>query len=387
MNQATPVVDYVARMRALMPLIEAESDASNKALKLTQPVIDAFAEGGFFKLMAPKEAGGGEADPDTIIDVLADCTYADGSAGWNLVVNTSSLSTSAYIDPARAREILSLKNGASGGAINPWRGVAHEEKGGFRVAGQYALGSATSHATHITSGGMLHRNGELVMTNGRPGIRVFFLPKANVVHDDDWDVLGLSGSGSFDYQVPEQFVEEGWTWDLLNPVVRSGGKLFLLGTYGVAAIGFVGFALGNGRRALDEIEKLVIEGDRKRAGQMVLMRDQQVFQREFGKLNMALRAAELLARESYHKAFAHFDRGNPLDAMVQEDIRVTSTYITQVAEECVTFAFKVAGSKGFRNPSKIQRVYRDMVTGARHVSVDETSYDNWTKLKLGLPLM
>jgi alkylation response protein AidB-like acyl-CoA dehydrogenase len=223
-NHVEPAIDHVARMRAIMPLIESEADASNQALKLTQPVVDAFAEGGFFKLMAPKELGGLEADPDTIIDVLADCTYADGSAGWNLVVNTSSLSTCAYIDPAKAREIVSLKNGASGGAINPWRGVANEEKGGYRVAGQYALGSATSHATHITSGAMLHRDGQPALNEaGIPQIRVFFLPKANVVHDDDWDVLGLSGSGSFDYVVPEQFVEEGWCWNLQNPVVRSGG--------------------------------------------------------------------------------------------------------------------------------------------------------------------
>jgi len=35
----------------------------------------------------------------------------------------------------------------------------------------------------------------------------------------------------------------------------------------------------------------------------------------------------------------------------------------------------------WRNPSKLQRVFRDMMTGARHVSVDEITYDKWTKLK------
>jgi alkylation response protein AidB-like acyl-CoA dehydrogenase len=355
----------------------------NRSLKLTQPLIDAFAENDLFRIMSAKEIGGGEADPDTIIDVLTECTYADGSAGWNLVVNTVTLSATAFIEPAKAREMLAHPRASAGGSGNPWPGIAHIEKGGYSVSGKYRLGSGTSHSSHIIGGAMVHRDGkQLVNEQGVPQVCAYFVPRDNVIFDDDWDVLGLSGSGSFDYEVKEQFVEQGWCWDVFNPspVPRSGGNLFLLGTYGLASFGFIGLSLGSARRALDEIVQIVNDG-RTRAGQAVPLRDQQTFQREFGKLSQAARAAELLARESFHRAYAHFDRGNPLTPKVLEDIRAATVYITQIAEEIVTFAFKAAGSKGFRNPSKLQRVFRDLMTGARHVSVDEISYDKWTKLK------
>lgn len=380
-EQAQPL-DYVARMRAIMPLVESEADAVNASLKLTQPVIDAFVAADLFKIMAPREVGGGEADPDCIIDVLADCTYADGSIGWNLVVNTATLSATAFINPAKAREMLARPDACAGGSGNPWPGIAHQEKGGYRVSGKYRLGSGTSHSSYIIGGAMVHRDGKPLLNEaGVPQVCAYFVPRTHVELDDDWDVLGLSGSGSFDYEVKEQFVEEGWCWDVFNTVPRSGGHLSRLGTYGLASFGFVGFSLGNARRALDEITKIIVVDKRTRAGHMLPLAEQQSFQRSFGRLSQALRAAELLARQSFHDAYAHFDKGNPLTPKVLEDIRAATAYLTQTAEEVVTFALKASGSRGIRNPSKLQRVFRDMMTGARHVSVDEVTYDKWTKLK------
>ena len=43
-----------------------------------------------------------------------------------------------------------------------------------------------------------------MITPERPAIRVFFVPRDRVEFRGNWDVMGLVGTGSFDYVVPEQ---------------------------------------------------------------------------------------------------------------------------------------------------------------------------------------
>jgi len=48
------------------------------------------------------------------------------------------------------------------------------------------------------------------------------------------------------------------------------------------------------------------------------------------------------------------------------------------------WAYRLAGSQGLRNPSLIQRCFRDMLTGGLHVFVDRRSYEEFAKGMLGL---
>ena len=56
--------------RSLRQLIEGEATATDAALTLSQPVLDAVARTRLFHLMVPREFGGTEADSDTILDVF-----------------------------------------------------------------------------------------------------------------------------------------------------------------------------------------------------------------------------------------------------------------------------------------------------------------------------
>jgi alkylation response protein AidB-like acyl-CoA dehydrogenase len=80
---------------------------------------------------------------------------------------------------------------------------------GFVVSGRYSFGSGSGHAGWIGGGTLELDGGELVMSAaGNPVIRAFFVPRDRVVFLGNWDVMGLSGTGSYDYEVPEQTVDE-----------------------------------------------------------------------------------------------------------------------------------------------------------------------------------
>jgi hypothetical protein len=66
-----------------------------------------------------------------------------------------------------------------------------------------------------------------------------------------------------------------------------------------------------------------------------------------------------------------------------QEMTAATAYMTEVCEEVTLFAYRCAGSQGLRNPSLIQRCFRDMFTGGLHVYVDRRTYDEFGKGLLG----
>ncbi|MEH6584584.1 MAG: acyl-CoA dehydrogenase family protein, partial [Halioglobus sp.] len=116
----------IEAIRALHPLMEAEAGATEQGSTLSPALIDAFAEAKLFHLMVPSSLGGLEADTDTVLDVLAEASYADGSVGWSLMANINSTAYVAYIEPEAARDIVAQPNGCAAGMFGPMGGLAHK---------------------------------------------------------------------------------------------------------------------------------------------------------------------------------------------------------------------------------------------------------------------
>jgi alkylation response protein AidB-like acyl-CoA dehydrogenase len=372
----------VQAIEALQPLIEAEAAATEAGSTLSAPLVDAFADKGLFHLMVPASLGGAEADTDTILDVLAGASFADGSVGWSLMADINSTAYVAYIDPAAAQQIVADSRGCAAGMFGPMGGLAHKLEDGYQVSGNYQFGSGCGHASFIGCGTLEMHNGEMAPAydSGMPVARCFFLPSDQVEIKGNWDVVGLRGTGSFDYEVPEQQVAESWSFELFDAKVQSGGALSALGPVVQAALCHAGWGLGMGRKALAEI-KAVVNAGRARMGSNPLG-EQQVFQREFSRLSLALDAADLLTRDIFRTAMAEADSTKSLSEATAIRCRSAASFITQAAEQCMTFAYQQAGSGVMRNPSALQKAQRDMMVGARHLFVDERNYEDLARLLL-----
>jgi alkylation response protein AidB-like acyl-CoA dehydrogenase len=374
--------DLLTRARGLRELIEAEADQVESSLGMTPPIVDALVESGLFRLLVPESLGGFEADPSTILDVCEELSYADGSVGWAFAQNTTVLAYSAYLDPELALPVARSRAGA--GQFAPI-GAVHKEGDGFRVSGRFQFGSGCGHADFMGGAGMEMHDGEMPgFVDGLPLIRAFIVPADRVAFKGNWDVMGLSGTGSFDYEVQEQTVPAGMTFSIFEMQPRSGGALYGLGPVPLGTISSVAWALGVAERALSEIVEIVKAG-RTRMGSAAL-REQQVFQRDFGTHHMALKAARLLAHECYGSTVDAIARGEAKNACMERvrETRAAASYVTQVAKAAVTFAYEASGSHGLRNPSLLQRCFRDMYVGASHLVFDERNYVETVKTRLGL---
>ena len=134
-----------------------------------------------------------------------------------------------------------------------------------------------------------------------------FLRPEQVVLRGNWDVLGLAGTGSYDYSVDEQFVAGGFSFPLLTAVPQRGGATYNIGLFGIVASGHAGFALGVGARALDELLALV--PTKQRMGQFTPVADEQLFQHDFAMHDAALRAARAYVFDVFGAAEVDGARG------------------------------------------------------------------------------
>lgn len=137
------------------------------------------------------------------------------------------------------------------------------------------------------------------------------------------------------------------------------------------------------KRALHEIVEIASAG-RMRMGSSP-MREREIFQRDLGRQMMALESARLLAHEAYGNAVAAVGRGASADEC-KEAIRVTwaaATHVSQISKAVTVFAYEASGSKGLRNPSRLQRCFRDIYAGASHLVFDERNYIELAKSRLG----
>jgi alkylation response protein AidB-like acyl-CoA dehydrogenase len=374
--------DALAAARSLRELIESEAESVEEKCTMTPKVVDAIADAGLFHLLVPHGFGGMEADVPTIVDVCEELSFADGSVGWAYAQNTTVLAYSAYLDPECGRALTDAK--AAAGMFAPL-GLAHEEEGGYRVSGSYAFGSGCGHAEYMGGAAMGMRDGEMApFIDGLPQMIAFILPIEQVAIKGNWDVMGLRGTGSFDFEVPEQHVATGWTFPVFTAKTLTGGPLYGLGPIALGTISSTAWAIGVGCRALHEIAEIG-KGGRTRLGSLPL-REQTTFQRDYGIHEMALRAARLLAKDAYGGAVDAIERGESKqvcdDAI--RDTKAAASYATRVAKEAVTFAYESSGSSGMRNPSRLQRCFRDIYVGAAHQVFDDRNYGEVAKKSLDL---
>jgi alkylation response protein AidB-like acyl-CoA dehydrogenase len=373
-------MSFLAKAQGLFDVIGEEAERSETDATLSPVVVEKFHETGLFGLMVPKELGGEEADLPTVISVYEEVSRADGSAGWTLLANaTTSSFAGAYTGPVAVAEMFGGDRiPVAAGQFSP-RGTAVRAGDGYVVSGRYSFGSGSGHSPWIGGGAFELLDGEFVAApSGLPMIRAYFVPRERVELLDNWDVMGLAGTGSYDYEVPEQTIHEDFTFDLINAVPQRGGPVYRLGVLGLTAAGHAAFALGVGRRGMDELTRIVQTKHRLGADPL---RDQQVFRHDYALHDAALLAARAFVYESFATAQDALDAGDDPTPVQRQRLRQSTTYATRVATDAVRFAYTAAGTDALR-PGALQRCFRDLHASTQHLMVDNNTLTDTTRTLL-----
>ncbi len=356
------------KAREMIPFFAAQADANEAAERLTAQTVAGLRDGGFFALWIPQCFGGVEAWPLEALAVIETLSYADGSTGWVLMASQVAMgSAAAYLPPDTAKllfaERMPIIEGQ--GAAN---GRAIPDGNGFRLTGHWQYGSGLLHAEYIHTGGVVYAGGAPRLWPGgtSPETRIFILPVGEAKFLGNWDVMGLRATGSIDYSITDVFVPEKFTHKQTTNVPRQGGNLYSLGIQGMGAICHSGFALGCGRRMLDELRHLA-RSETGRPSLLPQIGGGESFQEQFGLAEAKFRAVRALAHETWGDIEETLKRGDKLSTRQITLSRLTLNYITSATAEVCTFAYKFAGGRALR-ASTLQRCFRDMYAATQHIT-------------------
>jgi indole-3-acetate monooxygenase len=361
----------VARLRATL---EAHLEASEAAGTLAQASVEAFQAAGLYGLKLPAVLGGFEADPLLQIDVIEAVSRIHPTAGWNLFICGTGIGLAGAFLPQEAlpHVFTGPQTPIAAGVLRPW-GQATPVPGGFRVRGRWPFASGIRNATWFC-GGTTAPGGET---------RMVFVPVSQVTVHDTWQVFGLQGTGSCDVEIDELFVPQEMTWVAWTQPQR-GGPLYRLGRPAFLAAEHAAFALGTGRLALDTILALAQHKHRGLTATAPTIAQCPTFQRDLAEADCQLRAARALLVERYADVWATACTGAPLTPQQHVETRSVACYVTQVAVEAATLAYRYGGGEANYVASRLQRCLRDVHGAAQHALVSNDAYEEHAQGLLGL---
>lgn len=340
--------------RDLFPLI---SEAAAQPGPVAGEVIDRMDRAGLFGVMVPRDCGGLELPMLDSLDVFAEVSRADGSAGWVLMAGAATIAFfGAWAGDETADRLFADGVPLAAGQFAP-NGVAVPVDGSYRLTGEYQFGSGINHADWVGAG---------VMTQPDDGSDAAYLlaimPKAEAELKGNWDVLGLEATASWDYGIHDVLVPESATFDFFAPVRRRGGPTYDLGVMVLTALGHAGFAIGVTRRALDELAALAPSKTRMGAG--TSLAESEPFQLALARLESRAASAAAWTRET----FAEAERGalaGEIDLAACTRARQATVHVTQEGADIVREAYLLAGTTALRE-GPLQRCFSDLHAGSQH---------------------
>ena len=340
----------------LVPLLDQHAPYADEEGRLAAEVVDALLRNGMFLMWTPKELGGLELDPVQSLDVLAIVSYGDASAGWVLMAANLAIGTAgSYLGQSAVAELFAGGKHPviAGQGTRP--GTATRVEGGYKLTGSWSFGSGLLHSTHTHSLGIIVETGEA---------RIFVAPIAQAnLKLDSWNVMGLRGTGSVDYTMDGVFVPEAYTHGAFTTEPMRGGAIFRSGIMGFAEICHSGWAVGVGRRLLDELGALIVS----KAGRPGALSASDSFQEKYARLEASYRAARALVYETWTDVTQTIAAGSPLSVRQHTMIRLALGHITQTLADVANGVYLLSGTAGLRR-GVIERLVRDVHAGTQHIT-------------------
>lgn len=383
MATATPALDLMETVEALSPLIREHSDRAEREKRLPQPVAEALRDAGLFRMFRPTSREGLGLDPVSEFRVAEALARVDAAAAWNVQVCSAADLYGAWFSEPASREIFGGREAVVAGAFNPRR-RAEAVDGGYVVTGRTSFNSNCHGATWMIGlADVFDGDAPRLMADGQPQTLLTAIPAEECEIIDNWDTLGMCGTGSHDVAVERVFVPSARAVPF-GPLERASGpydqpvyRMAMWLTVGCHAA----VALGVARAAIDDALAL---GSRVPAYTQGSLRDRSTVQ-----LRLALAEGRLQgARAYFHAAHARawealFDR---TELTIEEKARCQMASSTAVltAREAVDLVHGCVGTAGIREGQRFERHFRDIHVITQHAFVSEARLEAVGQILLGM---
>ncbi|MFN3370295.1 MAG: acyl-CoA dehydrogenase family protein [Sphingomonadaceae bacterium] len=369
--------------RALAPRIAARAAEMEAVRRLPADLAADMASAGLFRIALPKGLGGDELPPAGIVEVIEAVAEADASAGWCVMIGSTTAVSLAWLPRAEAGAIAATPGLITGGVFAPM-GRADVENGHYRVSGRWSWASGSANCQWLFGGCVIREGGSpRLRADGRPETRMVLMPAAHVELIDTWHAAGLKGTGSGDMAVNDLLVPHERSVDIaFDPPVEQGA-LYLFPVFGLLALGIAGAASGNARAALDAVKAAL--GARRPQGSSRSAAERATVQAGIAEAEAKLSAARALLFETMQRAWDAAVAGGEVTLETRARLRLAATHMVRTAAEVTRIAYDLGGGSALYLESPLQRRFRDAHAMTQHMMVQPGTYEVAGRVLLGLP--
>ena len=317
----------LARARALQPRIAARAEEMEGARRLPADLAAEMAKAGLFRIAMPKSLGGDELPPADVVRVIEAVAEADGSAGWCVMIGSTTMVSLAYLPHGVAADMAADPDMITGGVFAPM-GKAVVEGDHYRVSGRWSWASGSANCRWLFGGCVVHEGGApRMLAGGKPDARMMVMPREQVELIDSWHAAGLKGTGSGDMAVKDLMVPLDHSVSLVADPPVETGPLYLFPVFGLLALGIAGAASGNARAALEAVKAGL--SARKPSGSSRSAAERATVQVEVAKAEALLCGARALLFETLEGAWETACATGEVPLESRARLRLRSRYLNR----------------------------------------------------------
>jgi alkylation response protein AidB-like acyl-CoA dehydrogenase len=378
-------VSPVQAVEDIAALVRQHAAEAEETRRLAPPVVEAMIEAGLFRMFVPRAFGGLEASILEGFEAAERLSQIDSAAGWVLQITAiAGPTTLAMLQDEAAREVFADPRVIVAGGFNP-PGMAIPVEGGYRLSGRWGFVSGCHYATWFTDPALIIRDGQPEMDeHGQPVMLLAVYPASEGKVIENWDPLGMRGSGSHDVAAQDVFIPHART-AVLAPFEGTGafaGPLYKLGLL-PTILGNAVVALGIARAAIDEAVALT-------KTRVPAFNQPRPVDRGVVHAHLARAEAELSAARAYFYGALGDAWRTAVDgqrpAMTQRfHLQLAASHAATAAASAVDHVHAAVGSAGVREEQhRFARHFRDVHTITQHALCSPARFESMGQVMLGL---
>ena len=369
----------------LVPKLRELAPAAEAARQLTPEVLALLHESGMLRILQPKRWGGMELDFVSVFDIPEVVGRGDSSVAWNVGNLSIHHWMLALFDPKAQEEVWGENPDAiiASGIAYP-QGRGRKVDGGIVLSGYWNFSSGVDPSTWNQLACIV-RDGDKVIDH-----RMCMVPRKDFTIIDDWDTLGMRGTGSKSVKVDEVFIPD---YRSLSMYTARGGSdypgaavnpnpLYRIPLGGLGSSCLAGSVIGNAQAALDLTIASVKERSTNYTG--VRMRDFQTVQLRVGVAGSKIDAARTIIHNDCldGQRFAAANVMPPMEDKLRW--RRNCSLAARMAVEAVDTLHEMAGANGIYTKYPLERLFRDAHSATGHIGFNwDAGMATWGLVTLG----
>ncbi|MAI42710.1 MAG: hypothetical protein ACJ0Q6_04995 [Candidatus Azotimanducaceae bacterium] len=358
----------------LLRTVEVECPQST-ATELPNPVVKALRAKQGFSLLLPQFLGGKQPSFPTFIEFAQAVATADGSAGWCVTQGSVLSSLARFLPTDVAKSVwttpdVSLANGPKIEATT----VKVEDN--FILSGSWWFSSGINHATWLLGVATLKKNKESESAIWH----LFKKSEAQILKN--WDVAGLRGTGSYQFDVKELHVPESMTFEV--KIRKEDPPLYQIPLNLMFACGFAAVALGISRSALDFAKERVKTKIKRMETKK--MSDDLLTQDQIGRAEALWQSANLYLKSQVQKVWQDICEDSKCSLENRILLRLAGTHTIHQAKAVTDLVYNLCSTDSILQTNDLQKRFQDIHVISQHMQGRPEIYSLVGRHYLDLPI-